>query len=100
MPAKGAEFVEAGNVVEMGVREQDGIEGGDLLAEGLQAEVGPEIDEKRKLGGLKVDGTAGAVVVGMGRGAHRAGAADDRNPNRGAGAEKGDGGGHACVLGG
>ena len=55
MPAEGAQLIEAGDVIEMGVSVEDGIDFAKILAQGLFAEIGTGVDEDRDLGGLEVE---------------------------------------------
>ena len=93
VPAEGTEVVEAHDVVEVLVGDEDGVDMGELFAEGLLPEVGAEIDEGDVLRGVEDDGAAGTVVAGVVGGADRAVAADDGDADGGGGAEEGEGGG-------
>jgi hypothetical protein len=46
MPTEGAEFIEAGDVIEMLVGVEDGIDGCDFFAKGLLSEIWSAIDEE------------------------------------------------------
>jgi hypothetical protein len=46
MPAEGADFIEASDVIDMLVGVKDGVDGGDILAERLFVKVGAGVDEE------------------------------------------------------
>ena len=83
MPAKGADFVEANDVIDMLVRVENMIDCSESFAESLFAKVGAGIDEKPNTLSFEEDGGAGATITGIGGSANRAVAADDGNPNGG-----------------
>ena len=90
MPAEGAELVEADHVVDVVVGVDHGVDFAEVLAERLFAEVGAGIDEDGGLAGSDVDGRSGALVSRVFRAADAAGAANDGDADRGAGAEEGE----------
>lgn len=65
MPAEGAEFVEAGDVIEVLVGVKNGIDFRDAFAERLFAKIGPAVDEEGSPGAFEEGGAAGAVIPGM-----------------------------------
>ena len=75
-PAKGAEFIESGDVIEVFVGVEDGIDDGKFFAESLLAEIGAAVDEELAPWTLEKDGGARAVIARVVRGADRAGASD------------------------
>ena len=93
MPAEGPQFVESCHVIQMRVGIEDGINSVEVLTKGLLAKVGSAVDENRCSGALQVKGRSCAPVAGMIRTADGAGAANDRNAHRGAGAKKSSSGG-------
>ena len=75
--------------VKMGV--QDGVDAGDAFAQGLQAQLGPRVDQQpHALVGLDVHRGARALVARVGAGAGRTAAADDGHAVRGRGPEETD----------
>ncbi len=85
-----AEFIEAEDVIHVGVGVDDGVCVGDAFAKALGAEIGAGIDEDAEFGGAEEDGGAGAIVAGVGGGADVAIASDHGDTDGGAGAEEGD----------
>ena len=57
-PAEGSEFIEAGDMVEMFVGIEDGVDGGEFLTESLLAEVGSTVDEELAPWAIEKDGGA------------------------------------------
>lgn len=88
---KGADIVEAEDVVGVAVSEENGVEFGDAGAEGLVAEVGGGVDDDFAAPVADPGGGAEAAVAGIGRGADGAIAGDGRDADAGAGAEDGEG---------
>ena len=89
-PAEGAEFIEPGDVIDVAVGVENGIEAGEFFAQRLLTEVRSGIDEEIDLAGADVDGGASAGVARVGGGADGAIAADDGHADGGAGAEESD----------
>ncbi len=73
---EGADVVEAEDVVGVGVGVKDGVDAGDVGAQGLGAEIGRGVDQDIFAGVLHQDGGAEAVIARIGGGAGGAGAAD------------------------
>ena len=97
-----AEVIHAKDMVGVGVGEEDGVDVGDLFADGLGVEVGAGVDEYGVVSPRYVYRGAGAAVArvacrgpGDGRGTDGAPAAERGDAHRGAGAEEGEGGVHA-----
>ena len=88
MPAKGAEFIETRDVIDVLVGVEDGIDFGEVFAEGLLTEIGAAVNEEGSPGAFEEGGAAGAVIPGVIGGAGGALAADDRDADRGGGSEK------------
>ena len=88
MPAKGAEFIEARDVVDVFVSVEDGIDFGESFTESLLAEVGSAVDEEGSPRAFEEGGAAGAVVPWVIGGAGGALAADDRDAHRGGCSQK------------
>jgi hypothetical protein len=94
-----AEVVHAEDVVGVVVRVEDGVEVGEVLADGLSVEVGAGVDEDvagvaGRIFETDQYGRAGAAVGRVGKvgvGADGAGAAQRGNAHAGAAAEKGEG---------
>src|SRR5690606_34741684 len=84
------EVVQAVDVVRVAVGEPDGVEPVDAGAEELEAELGWRIDEDpvRPVVALEEGGVPGPPVPRIGRGAGPARAADDGDPEGGAGPEE------------
>ena len=92
-----AEVVHAEDVVGVVVGVEDGVEAGDVLANGLRVEIGAGVDEDCVAIPVELDGRTGAAIPGAGE--HRvaadgAGAAERGDAHRGARAEEGEGGLH------
>ena len=81
---EGAHVVEAQDVVGVGVRVEDGVDAGDVGAQGLGAEVGRGVDQHIFAGVLHQHGRAEAVVARICGGAGGAGAADGGDSRAGA----------------
>ena len=88
MPAEGADFIEARDVIDVLVGVEDGVDGSDVLPERLFVKVGAGVDEETPPRALNQGGAAETAVMGVIRGASRAWTADDRHADRGGGAQK------------
>lgn len=73
MPAEGADFIEARDVIDVLVGVEDGVDGGDVLAERLFVKVRAGVDEETPPRALDQSGAAETAVMGVIRGASRAG---------------------------
>ena len=94
VPAEGTEVVKAHDVVEVLVGDEDGVDPREVLPECLLAQVGTAVDEDHLLRGVEDNRAARPGIVRVVRRADLAVAADDRDPDRSAGAEEGEGRGH------
>ena len=82
------QVIEAEQVVGVVVREQDGVNHRDLLAEQLQPQLRRRVDEDVALGQADQDGAAVALVARVGGLAHGTVAADHGHADRRAGAQE------------
>jgi len=88
MPAEGPQFVESCHVIQMRMGIKNGTNSVEALTKGLLAKIRAAVDEDRGSGGLQVEGRPCTPIAGMIRTANGAGAANDRDAHRGAGAKK------------
>ena len=88
VPAEGADFIKTRDVIDVLVGVEDGVDGGNVLAECLLVKVGAGVDEKTAPWAFDEGGAAETAVMGMIRGASRARTADDWHADRGGGAQK------------
>ena len=93
VPAEGPQFVEAGQMVEVGMGVEDRIDGVQVLPQGLLAEVGTAVYEDGEPGQLQVQGRAGSLVARMPGDAYRTVAANYGDTHRCAGSKQGGGDG-------
>lgn len=82
--AEPSQVIEPGDMVGMGVGENDRVGAGDLLADTLQPQLRRGIDDKRAEPVIDVNRAAGTGVAGVGGSADRAGTSEKRNALRGA----------------
>lgn len=66
VPAEGAHVVEAGNVIQVLVCVDDGIDGCQMVSQGLLSQIRAGVDEQRRAGGGDEDGRAKAFVTRVG----------------------------------
>jgi hypothetical protein len=73
---EGADVIQAGGVIAMGVSKNNRVKAADLLAQHLLSEVRTRVDDERVTPGLDEDGSAEALVAKIDGAAHFACAAN------------------------
>lgn len=88
--AEAAEVIKSGDVVNMGVGIDDGVEFSEFGSQALVTEIGGGIEDEGSFWGLDEEGGAEAFVARVGGGADAAGATDYGDAGGGASSEKCD----------